>query len=95
MAEKVTVLAKYLDFADVFLKKSAEVLLEQTKINKYAIKLKKSKQPPYKPIYNLKTIELKTFKTYIKINLANGFIKSAKPLAGALIFFVYKPNDSF
>ena len=33
LAKKVTVLAKYLDFADVFLKESAEVLPEYTGIN--------------------------------------------------------------
>ena len=39
-AEEITILAKYSDFADVFLEKSANVLPEQTKVNKHAIKLK-------------------------------------------------------
>ena len=43
LAKKVTVLAKYLDFADVFLKKSANVLPEWTGVNEYAIELKEGK----------------------------------------------------
>ena len=94
MAKKVTVSAKYLDFADVFLKKSANVLWKQTEINEYAIKLEKGKQPPYRPIYSLGPVELKTLKTYIEINLGNGFIKALKSLADALILFVSKLNSS-
>ena len=43
-------------------------------MNKYIIKLKKDKQPLFGLIYNLEPIELETLKTYIQINLANGFI---------------------
>ena len=39
MAEKVTVLAEYLDFADVSLEKLANILPEQTGVNEHAIKL--------------------------------------------------------
>ena len=39
LAKKVTVLAEYVDFVDVFLKELAEVQPEQTEINEYAIKL--------------------------------------------------------
>ena len=39
LIEKVTVLEKYLDFADVFSKKSDKVLPEYIEINKYLIKL--------------------------------------------------------
>ena len=74
LTKEVTMLTEYLDFADVFLGKLANVLAEQTGANEHAIELKKSKQPPYGPIYSLGLIELKTLKTYIKINLANGFI---------------------
>ena len=76
LAKKVIVPAKYLDFADVFLKKSSEMLLEQTGVNEHAIKLEKDKEPLYKPIYSLKAIRFKNFKIYIKTNLANGFIKA-------------------
>ena len=88
-------LAKHSDFADVFSKKSAKVLPEYTGINKHAIELKNGKQPPYGPIYSLGLVELKTLKTYIEINLANGFIWPSKSPAGALILFIHKTDDSF
>ena len=93
LAKKVTIPVKYLNFADVFLVKLANVVLAQIGANKYAIELEKSKQPPYKPIYSLKPVELKTFKTYIKTNLANGFFQTLKLPADALILFVCKFND--
>ena len=39
IAKKFTVVAKYLDFADVFLEESANIFLKQTVINEHAIKL--------------------------------------------------------
>ena len=74
LAKKVTVPTEYADFSDVFLKKSAKVLLECTRINGYIIKLEDGKQSPYGPIYSLGTVEFKTLKTYIKTNLSNSFI---------------------
>ena len=94
LAKEVTVSTKYSDFADVFSKESAEVLLERTKINKHAIELEDSKQPPYGPNYNLDPVELETPKIYIEINLANGFIRPSKSVAGAPVLFVHKPNGS-
>ena len=73
-AKKITVPAKYLYFADVFLEESVNVLSEQIRVNAHAIGLEKGKQPPYRRIYSLKPFELKTFKNYIEINLANNFI---------------------
>ena len=70
------------------------MLLKQTTANKHNIKLEKNKQPHYWPIYSLRPIELKTFKTYIKTNLANNFIKACKLLVGTVIFFVCKTNNS-
>ena len=94
LAEEVIVPAEYSDFADVFSKKSVEVLPERTGINEHAIELQDGKQPPYGPIYSLGPVELKTLKTYIKTNLANGFIQPLKFLDGTPILFVYKPNGS-
>ena len=37
LAKKVTVLTKYLYFADVFLEKSVNILLKQTKVNEHTI----------------------------------------------------------
>ena len=94
-AKKVTVLAKYLDYANVFLKKSANVFSEQTRTNKHAIELEEGKQTPYRPIYSLGLFELKIFKNYIKTNLANNFIWASKLPASTPILFVCKLNCSF
>ena len=94
LTEKVTVPTKYLHIADIFLEKSANVLPEQTGANKHAIELKEGKQSPYGPIYSLRPIEHKILKTYIKTNLANGFVRILKSPADTPILFVYKLNDS-
>ena len=94
LAKKATVPAEYSDFADVFSKKLEQVLPERTGINEHAIKLKNSKQPPYRPIYSLGPVELKILKTYIETNLTNGFIQLLKSSAGTAILFVRKPNNS-
>ena len=94
LAKEVTVPVKYTDFADIFSKESAKVLPERTGINKHVIKLKDGKQPPYRPIYSLGPVELKTLKIYIEINLANSFIRPSKSPADAPILFVCKLNGS-
>ena len=95
LAKKVTIAAKYLDFADAFLKKSANIFLKQIGANEHMIKLEQGKQPLYGPIYSLRPVEFKTFKTYIKTNLRNGFIKASKSSADTLILLVCKLNGSF
>ena len=74
LAKKVTVPAEYNDFADVFSKKSAEVLSMRTSINKYTIKLINGKHLLYRPIYSLGPVKLKTLTSYIETKLANDFI---------------------
>ena len=88
LVKKVIVLEKYSDFGNIFFKKSAEILPERTGINKHAIELQKSDNPPYSHIYSLGLKELKTLKTFIKINLANGFMQPLKFPTKALILFV-------
>ena len=39
LVKKVTIPAKNSDFTDIFLEKSVNILLEQTRANKHAIKL--------------------------------------------------------
>ena len=63
-------------------------------MNEHAIELEEGKQPSFGPIYSLGPVELETLKTYIKTNLANGFIRPFKSPAGALIFFNRKPDGS-
>ena len=62
LVEKVSIPKKYADFLDIFFKKSATILPKRSDINEHAIDLKPKKQPSYKPIYSLGTVELKTIK---------------------------------
>ena len=94
LAKGGTVLEKYLDFANVFWKKSAEVLPKHTKIHKHLIKLQEGKQLPASLIYNLELVELEILKIYIKTNLANGFIQPSKSPIKALICFIQKLDGS-
>ena len=85
---------KYSDYCNVFLAEYVAELPENTGINEHAIKLKKDKQPSFRPIYSLGSIELETLKSYIKTNLVNGFIRSFKSPARAPILFDKKPNEN-
>ena len=85
---------KYSNYSNIFSAKNAVELPENIEINEYAIKLKEGKQPPFGLIYNLGPIELKILKTYIKTNLANGFIWPSISPAKAPIFFDRKPDKS-
>ena len=95
LAKEFIVLAKYLDFANVFFENSLNIFSKQTGVNEYTIELEKGKQSLYGPIYSLELIQLETHKSYIKTNWANGFIRTSKLQASALILFVCKPNNSF
>lgn len=66
-----------------------------TKIYEHVIKLVKENQLPYKSIYNLFLIELKTLKTYIKTYLKTEFIQLSKSSIIACILFNKKVNKSF
>ena len=70
----IKVFDKYVNFTDIFTLDMASEFFEHTEINNYAIKLVDNQQPPYRPIYSLGLVELKTLKAYIKTSLANGFI---------------------
>ena len=89
------VLAEYSDYTNVFSIENAIELLENTGMNEHAIKLEEGKQPPFGPIYSLRLVELETLKTFIEINLANGFIRLSKSPARAPILFDWKPDRSF
>ena len=70
------------------------MLPKQTGISEYVIELEEDKQPAYKPIYSLRPVEFKTLKTYIKINLANGFIHLLNSLTSVSILFGHKPDNN-
>ena len=93
--EETGIPAEYSDFSDVFSPDSAAELLEHIGINDHPIDLLDNKQLPYGPIYSLGPVELETLKTYIEANLASGFIRPSKSLAGAPILFVQKKDGSF
>ena len=69
-------------------------LLKYTNMNNHFIDLIDNNQLLYGPIYSLGPVELETLKTYIKTNLANGFIRPSKSLAGTPIRFIWKKNGS-
>ena len=81
------VASKYADFADLFSPKLVVELPKYKKINNHAIKFVDDRQPPYGPIYSLKSVNLKILKAYIKNNLAISFIRPSKSPAATPIFF--------
>ena len=91
----VIILAEHSDFEDMFCKESTAMLSKHTKVNTYAIDTEEGKQLLYGLIYSLGLVELKTFKTYIKTNLANYFICFLKSPVSATILFDKKPHGSF
>ena len=95
LTKEVTVPVEYLDFADIFLEKSANVFPGRTGANEHAIELEDGKQLPSRPIYSLGPIELETLKIYIETNLAKCFIRTLKSPASVPILFVRNSDDSF
>ena len=80
---------------DIFSFDSAAKLPKYTGINDYLINLINDKQLPYDLIYSQKLVKLEILKTYIKTNLANGFIRSSKLPTGALILFIQMKDGNF
>lgn len=89
------ILAKYTDYADIFLFHLAMEFPENSNINEHTIELIEGKQPLYGSIYALNLVELEIFKAYIKTHLKTRFIWLFKSPAGAPIFFDKNPEDSF
>ena len=87
--------AEYFDYNNIFSAENAVQLSKHTKINNHIIELEEAKQPLFGDIYSLGPIKLKTLKTYIKTNLANGFIYLSKSFARAPILFNKKLDRSF
>ena len=83
----IKVLNEYIDFADVFSPDLVIKLPNHTRINNDAIELVDGQQLSYGPIYSLGLVKLEILKAYIRINLANGFIKISKSSASTPIPF--------
>ena len=93
-SEETGIPTEYSDFSNVFSSDSAAELPEYTRINNPLIDLLDDKQLLYGPIYNLGPVKLESLKTYIKANLASGYIRLSKSPAGASILFVRKKDSS-
>lgn len=93
-AGPIKVLSKYANILDIFSPKLVVELPKYTRINNHTIKLINDWQLPYVPIYSLGLVELEILKTYIKNNLANGFIRPSKSPTEILILFNKKSNRS-
>ena len=93
-SEKTGILTEYFDFSNIFSSDFTAELPEYTRINDHPIDLLDDKQLPYGPIYSLGPVEIEMLKTYIKANLASGFIRPSKSYADAPIQFVRKKNSS-
>ena len=83
VAKGLKIPTKYSDFSNVFSEEKVLILPEIIELNQYAIKLQEGQQPPYRPIYSLGLVKFEMLKTYIKTNLANGFIRPLKSPASA------------
>ena len=94
MSEEIGIPTEYSDFSNVFSSDSAAEVPKHIGINDYPINLLDNEQAPYSLIYSLELVELETLKTYIKANLASGFIRPFKSPVGAPILFVQKKNGS-
>ena len=90
----IEVLAEYSDYSNIFSIENVAEFLKNTRINKHAIKLEEDKQLFFGLIYSLGPIKLEILKTYIKTNLANGFIWPFKSPIKALILFDKKPDKN-
>lgn len=60
-------MAEYFNYSNLFLTENAAKFPKYTRMNNYVIKLEKSKQPPFSPIYSLKLVELETLKTTLRL----------------------------
>lgn len=90
---QVSLPKKYVEFADVFDERNANLLPEHRPYD-CAIELEPGTQPPFGPIYGLTQPELHALKEYIDEHLAKGFIRHSKSPAGAPILFVKKKDGS-
>ncbi len=67
-------LAKFSNLTDIFSINLAIELFENMEMNEHVNELIGGKQPPYRPIYTLSLVELKTLKLYLETYLKTGFI---------------------
>ena len=89
-SKKLRIHIEYSDFSDFISSDSVAELLDDTRIINHFINLLDNKQLPYSSIYSLGLVKLELLKTYIRVNLANSFIKPFKSPTSALILYFQK-----
>ena len=70
-AQKVYILHKLLEYADIFNNRNAEILLQYKSLD-YAISIIEGKEPPYSLLYTLSLRKLQLLRKYIKEALQQG-----------------------
>lgn len=90
----ISILSKYIHWVEIFSNDLVAKIPEYIKNKNHVVNLIKDQYLFYKPIYHLKSVELKTLKTYIIINWANNFIRLSKSSINTFILFIKKPNDN-
>ncbi len=91
--EEPTILKAYREPANIFSPSNANSL-PSDQDEDHGIKLEPEKTPPFGRVYNLSEYQLKTIRKYIDENLANGFIRSSKSSARALVLFTPKRDET-
>ena len=87
------VLEEYHDFADVFSKTKAGVLVDHRPYD-LKITLKEGASPPLRPIYLLSQEELLALRKFINENIAMGVIHPSQSPHGAPVLFIWKKDGS-
>jgi hypothetical protein len=86
---------EYWEYQDVFSKKGLERLPQLRGGNlDHQIPIEANSRPPYLPLRNMSSLELKTTMEYLEENLAKGWIRNLTSSAGAPILFVKKKDGS-
>src|SRR6266481_4360767 len=87
------ILEQYHNFADVFSKVKASILVDHWLYN-LKITLEDGTAPPLGPVYSLSQEELKALHKFIDENIAMGFITPSCSSHGALVIFIKKKDSS-
>ena len=84
----MAILTEYSNYNDVFSTKYVANLLEYIKINNYAIKLKKDKQPLFGPIYSLDLVMLEILKLTLRLTWLMALFGLLSPQLEHLFFLI-------
>src|SRR6266481_7051878 len=88
-----SILEQYHDFADVFSKAKASVLMDHQPYD-LKVTLEDGTAPPLGPVYSLSQEELKALHKFIDENIAMGFITPSHSSHGALVLFIKRKDCS-